>query len=76
MWNGFGKEPQTPASVEFYYAKMKVELPEYRDVRRSLGYWDGDCWRHLHTGHDVFEFGDTDPEDLPTHWRLLDPPPL
>lgn len=83
MWHLISKTPQFAVGVEFYYGNAVfrdqndnlVELPPYRDERRELGYWDGEAWRHSGTGHRIYEFGDENPEWLPTHWRVLDAPP-
>ena len=49
-----------------------VQAPH--DMRREIGYWDGECWREMGTNHEMFESW-KDPRVLPTHWRELPPIP-
>ncbi len=79
-WAFISKPPRFPVAVEFYYANLKmggkdVVVPSWRDYRRGLGYWDGEMFRELWSGHSVFEPW-MDPTEHPTHWRPLpDAPP-
>lgn len=83
MWHSITEIPQQPVGVELFYGNLgpltnergeESTLPAYRDVRRELGYWDGETFRELGTGHSVFETWRTD-EHKPTHWRALEAPP-
>lgn len=66
--------PQNPMPVLFYSAvrRMDVDLPNYRDERFDVGFWDGENWRWNGTGHLVWEWPEDEySDDLPTHWLPL-----
>jgi hypothetical protein len=89
-WQSIETAPDKPMTVLFYNATMTwrdsagrvIELgaafpsEPYREERVGLGFWDGECWRWIGSGHAVWEWpdDDTDP-NLPTHWMPLPPPP-
>lgn len=81
------EKPDRPMMVMFYHADAVffdttdavVDVPSlqepWRDERYSLGFWNGQRFRKLGTGHDAFEPLDY-PEDCPTHWAPVPPPPV
>jgi hypothetical protein len=75
-WQPIEITPPAPVAVELYYAKLDdaLVIEPYRDCRRELGYWDGETFCELGTGHCCFESW-RDPDQMPTHWRELGPAP-
>jgi hypothetical protein len=82
-WLLIENTPLFPVGVELFYGNLgplkdqhgkASTLPPYRDVRRELGYWDGETFRELGTGHSVFEPW-REEDNKPTHWRPLPEPP-
>ena len=84
-WKPITETPDSPVQVYFFSEKLTLwnsdptnrispVIETYRDERYGLGFWDGESWAWLGTGHDVFEF-DYDEDQLPTHWKPVDPPP-
>jgi hypothetical protein len=68
-WRTFGERPSRPIMVEYYFGTLPdYDLPPYRDERRALGFFDGEDFFELGTGHAVFESWKPE-EHLPTHWR-------
>jgi hypothetical protein len=76
-WHVINDHPDDPVQVELFYGlrNKKLIIEPYRDCRRELGYWDGETFCELNTGHSVFESWRPE-EHRPTHWRALPPPPL
>jgi hypothetical protein len=75
-WQPIETAPTAPKMVALYYNDIPVYpgLPDYRDERWSLGFFDGNEFRELGTGHLIFE-GINTPPYLPTHWMPLPEPP-
>jgi hypothetical protein len=75
-WQPIEITPHAPVAVELYYANLEdaLVIEPYRDCRRELGYWDGETFCELGTGHSCFESW-RDPDQMPTHWRELGPAP-
>ncbi len=84
-WRDISTAPGRPIAVELFYGRMVLPLkdqhgrdaplPDYRDPRRDLGYWDGETFRESGTGHSVFETWRSE-EQKPTHYRPLPAPPV
>ncbi|MBK5958048.1 hypothetical protein CCR97_07935 [Rhodoplanes elegans] len=83
-WEPIEHLPAAPCQVEYFYRDLKLDdcrggpksavIKSWRDLRLGHGYWDGQRWRGLLTGHDVFQFQD-DTTILPTHYRISSAPP-
>ena len=85
MWRLITDLPASPVAVELFYGAITVLYDQhgnehspminpYRDIRRELGYWDGNTFCELGTGHDLFESWRSE-KQKPTHWRKLPPVP-
>lgn len=70
-WSSTAVPPPRPMMVDLFFANLPV-VPEVmtseRDVRRQLGFWDGDEYCDLFTGHSFSDPG-MNPYEFPTHWR-------
>lgn len=66
------RRPSRPCGVELFFgnAPLEMKIADHRDCRRDLGFWDGETFREMNTGHSLFERW-RPPEWLPTHWREL-----
>ena len=81
------EKPDRPMMVMFFYEDavftdtrgdaVLMPSPQWRDERYRLGFWDGECFYDLGTGHESFEpewmYGA--PQNCPTHWAPVQPPP-
>lgn len=84
-WRKFEEKPDRPLQAELFSGrlyltdedgeKISAVVHPWRDERRQMAFFDGECWRHMGTGHELFEYGEPDKEYLPTHWRELGPVP-
>jgi hypothetical protein len=83
-WQSFDDPPSEKVMVELFFGNLVLrdqrgevtEMPPWRDCRRELGYWDGENFCDLNTGHEIPEYWrDDDPMHKPTHWRALPPGP-
>lgn len=90
VWHDINTDtPPAPVQVELFCANLQFYdqndepmaplIHPWRDMRRSMGYWDGEVFRDLASGYDLFEDwqvnDDAPPHYCPTHWRALPPPP-
>jgi hypothetical protein len=75
-WQPIEVTPTAPIGVELYYANLDdaLVIEPYRDCRRELGFWNGQTFCELGTGHSCFETWRS-PDQIPTHWRALGPAP-
>lgn len=82
-WQPIEQEPEAPCSVLYWRGGAwgrEPQLPpecrmgaEGRDERFDLGFWDGQGWCDMGTGHETFaEY--IDARFYPTHWKPLTPP--
>jgi hypothetical protein len=79
-WKEIDNPPDKPIMVELFSGNMKEIHDQHnkayppdpvRDHRRSLGYWDGKCFRFSATGHEIDDDCYLQPKWLPTHYRIL-----
>jgi hypothetical protein len=82
-WRPISETPPRPMPVEIFRQNLRFtryptgeECPVdlVRDSRREIGFWDGQAFREMGTGHEYDE-GWQDKSTLPTHWRALPPAP-
>jgi hypothetical protein len=80
VWKTIDKLPDKPVMVELFHGNVKEVHDQnnkpyspnpVNDFRRSLGYWDGKCFRNHGTGHEIDDDFGINPEWLPTHYRIL-----
>ncbi len=79
-WKLMTDPPDAPIMVEFFSGNAGPIKDQHdkeyahdplRDMRRSLGYWDGKDFCEQGTNHLVAEQLDYDPDWYPTHYRPL-----
>jgi hypothetical protein len=82
-WRPISETPPRPMPVEIFRQNLRFtryptgeECPVdlVRDSRREIGFWDGQAFREMGTGHEYDE-GWQDKSTLPTYWRALPPAP-
>jgi hypothetical protein len=77
-WQPIETAPEKPMQVVFYSSRLILHdqdnnpvspiFAPYRDEAFSLGFWDGESWCEMGTGHELFESWHRK-DDMPTHWR-------
>lgn len=85
-WKTVVQKPSRPMMVLYYSATMELhdstgkklspKITPYRDEAYALGFFDGEAFCYIGTGHELFEWDHdvTDPRK-PTHWMPLPKPP-
>ena len=81
-WRPIDEPPSAPCMVIYYYGRLMFDdcdgnsispqIEPYRDEAYALGFWDGEQFCDLGTGHGTFEHWKP-PEQLPTRWAPLLP---
>ncbi len=81
-WRPVSDPPAAPVMVEFFHGKVAEAMgwsgeiwKGVRDERRSLGWWDGEAFFDLGTGHQTFEDVADFSDQLPTMYHPLPPAP-
>jgi hypothetical protein len=86
-WHPLTEHPAEPCMVLLFSENLavsdahgrKVTIPSetepYRDYRFEVGFWDGEAFCDLNSGHDVDERRDQGRDDaIPTLWKRIDGP--
>jgi len=76
-WISMTENPIKPCSAVLlcdnlvFRSHGDVQLPGYREERAELGFWDGERWYEMGTGHAINERLDYMPERMPTRYAVL-----